>query len=235
MSDKQNVVGKIIVFVGIIAAGKSTGAKNAQAYNKDAVIFEEPSIENPYLALFYREPKKYGYVMQKYLFQNRKKSYIKAIELSNKGIDCILDTCVHFDWVYAYLNYKYEGNISKGNFDKYKKEYDNVLEKLRKPDIIIHLKCSPEVAYLRNKRRSESVEGRECESVIPLSYFQNQKKSLKFWLDSMEDKSRIIHLDWNMFGISLCEDIEDCYYYLKSFDIESMYQDIFHKDKKSCI
>jgi len=103
----------LIIVEGNISAGKSTLCKNlAQLLNYK--LFLEPAVEgNPYLQLFYQDPKKYALKMQLWLLRRRFETYAEAIRLisSNQCEGVLLDRSVFSDYVFAVKNFE-DGNIS---------------------------------------------------------------------------------------------------------------------------
>lgn len=69
----------LIILEGNISAGKSTLARNLGEKLRYKV-FMEPTLANPYLELFYSDPKKYGLKMQLWLLRQRFYTYIEAVK-----------------------------------------------------------------------------------------------------------------------------------------------------------
>jgi len=172
--------------IGMIAAGKTTYCKEEIRKDPNKIMFPEPSFENPYLEKFYKNPKKWAYTMQKYLFEIRLDFYKQAVDLAEKeGKYCILDTSVQTDWTYAYLNYYYEGNICKSDFEEYEKNYKMITKMLRKPDKVTYLKCEAKVSKKRIYVRAKLNKQLDCENLIKLPYLENQKTCIELLLNLM--------------------------------------------------
>ena len=76
--------GHIIIVEGNIGVGKTT--LTCQLGRKlNYRIFLEPMSGNPYLAKFYKEPKKYALKMQLWLFRQRCMMYLRAVNHSMKS------------------------------------------------------------------------------------------------------------------------------------------------------
>jgi deoxyadenosine/deoxycytidine kinase len=70
---------KLIIIEGNISAGKSTLTRElAQALGYR--VFLEPTSTNPFLADFYRDPKRYALRMQVYLLRRRFHTYVAAVQ-----------------------------------------------------------------------------------------------------------------------------------------------------------
>lgn len=201
-----------IAAVGIIAAGKTSACKAICEFHPQIKLFEEPSFHNPYLAKFYEEPKKYAYLMQCYLFNKRKQSSKLAIQYQQQGKLCLHDTCLSFDWTYAYLNYKFENNINEKDFKKYMKMYTEKTTKYSPPDRIVYLKCDPKIALKRIKLRAKQQKHRESETSIKLQYLINQQKSLEEWISRMRNVTDVVEVDWDEFDRNISTEDKKAYY-----------------------
>ena len=103
----------LIIIEGNISAGKSTLCREL-AKHLDFKLFLEPACEgNPYLSLFYQNPKKYALRMQLWLLRRRFETYVEAIRLlSTSSVNgVLLDRSIFSDYVFAVKNYE-DGNIS---------------------------------------------------------------------------------------------------------------------------
>jgi len=185
---------KMIVIEGNIGAGKSTLTKKL-AERLNARAFYEPVDSNPYLELFYKDPKKYALPMQFYLMSNRYEFHQEGIEhIWRTGQSCIFDRSIYGDYVFAKKNW-IDGNMSELDFENYNNMRDVMLKTLMVPHIVIYLKNDPEKTLENINSRS-----RGCESGIPLDYLKGLDslyKDLVFDLKQMG--SKIIEIDWNEF------------------------------------
>lgn len=157
---------------GIIGAGKSTFAK-AVGEELNFRVIEEPVETNPYLDLFYKDPKKYAFPMQIRLLHERYMMQIlAAAERTGVGgyKGAILDRSLPGDLVFA-KNHMRKGNISKLDWETYVRAYMNMCNTLMPPTRLIYLDVQPETAHERMKRRN-----RDCEREVPLSYLTELKE-----------------------------------------------------------
>ena len=69
---------KLIIVEGNISAGKSTLCK-ALGKELNYHVLLEPVLENPFLAKYYGNPKKYALPMQIWLLKHRYKAFIEAL------------------------------------------------------------------------------------------------------------------------------------------------------------
>ena len=78
----------VVIVEGNIGVGKTT--LTCQLGRKlDYRIFLEPMSGNPYLAKFYKDPKKYALKMQLWLFRQRCMMYLRAVKHVIKSGTCI--------------------------------------------------------------------------------------------------------------------------------------------------
>ncbi len=160
----------IVTIEGNIAAGKTTLIVALEKYTGYRVmkfsafimakVFVEPTKENPYLSLFYDNPKKYGLTMQVWFLFQRYRTYLEALEylthhslslmrctdLSETGV--LLDRSIFSDLVFARKNYL-DGNISSEGFQYYLRLRDALLDGLPLPHVMVYLDVSPSECYRR--------------------------------------------------------------------------------------
>lgn len=70
---------QLVIVEGNIGVGKSTLACQL-ARQLNYKVFLEPATKNPYLAKFYKDPKRYALKLQLWIFRQRFKTYIDATE-----------------------------------------------------------------------------------------------------------------------------------------------------------
>ena len=172
----------LIVVEGNISAGKTTLCRDlAAALGYE--VFLEPTVANPYLERYYKEPKKYALPLQMWMLEHRFRSYLEALKWTwadNSG-NCdeaaaassarpggiLLDRSIFSDWVFAKKNFD-DGNISEEGYDEYMAVRKQMLARIPFPDVVINLNVSPDECF----RRVHCERQRACESGIPLEYLQ---------------------------------------------------------------
>ena len=70
---------QLVIVEGNIGVGKSTLACQL-ARQLNYKVFLEPTTKNPYLAKFYKDPKRYALKLQLWIFRQRFKTYTEATE-----------------------------------------------------------------------------------------------------------------------------------------------------------
>lgn len=188
----------LIIVEGNISAGKSTLTRDL-ASSLGYRVFLEPTSTNPYLADFYREPKKFALKMQVYLLRRRFHTYIEALKhVLETGQGAVLDRSIFSDWVFAEKN-RLDGNIDVDGFFYYTSLRDQMLRDLPFPHVTLYLDVAAEECHKRihglRKRAAE------VDSGIPLAYLQGLDGCYRSFLANMKAHgSEVISVPWAAFG-----------------------------------
>lgn len=147
----------MIVLAGTIGAGKSSLAA-ALGEHLGTEVFYEAVDNNPVLDLYYKDPKKYAFLLQIFFLNKRFQSIKEAYKADNN----ILDRSIFEDELFLTLNYK-NGNVTKTKLDIYKELLGNMLEELegmpkKKPDLLIYIDVSFDKMLERIGKRGRSFE-----------------------------------------------------------------------------
>jgi len=154
---KRNPGALFIGISGIIGAGKST-LSDKLAKKLNIPIAAEAVEENPYLGDFYKDMKKYAFVMQVHLLNERFHQHQSIIWNSPKGH--IQDRTIYEDPIFAALLYKTK-IMGERDYTTYLNLFQNMLSFLRKPDVILYLDVSAQTAMDRIEQRDERARRRE--------------------------------------------------------------------------
>jgi deoxyadenosine/deoxycytidine kinase len=198
---------RFIVISGLIGVGKSTFT-TALAEHLGYEAFYEPVDNNPYLALFYKEPKKYAYPMQEYLKHRR----FSAYQCAAWGIRCgrwkgaVMDRSIHEDTVFAEINQKI-GTIEELNWKTYLQGFQDFQIFCPEPDVYIYLEASPETCHERILKRARPAEQQtgfegnpdDAQAGIPLDYLRTLHQGYQDWLKEIAPRIPIVRLDWSRF------------------------------------
>ena len=140
-----------IVVEGPIGCGKTSLAKRlAQRLNAN-VILEDPSA-NPFLALFYRDMRRYALPTQLFfLFQRvQQLEGIRQPDLFEKPI--VADFTLAKDPLFARLT------LDDAEYQLYTKIYEHVKPQVPVPDLVIYLQASIETLVHRLRKRGNPIE-----------------------------------------------------------------------------
>ncbi|MGT2771953.1 deoxynucleoside kinase [Streptococcus marimammalium] len=147
----------LIVLAGTIGAGKSSLAA-ALGEHLGTEVFYEAVDNNPVLDLYYKDPKKYAFLLQIFFLNKRFKSIKEAYKADNN----ILDRSIFEDELFLTINYK-NGNVTETELNIYKELLENMLEELegmpkKRPDLLIYIDVSFEKMLERIKKRGRDFE-----------------------------------------------------------------------------
>lgn len=186
---------KIISINGNIACGKSTLISELEKKGHTVVLegYNRGEWGNV-LSLYYKNPKRYGYLFQTLVIAEMKESYQRIREegkfLGKHEDDIVFVERAHVDCLaFAQLVHR-NGDMSDVEFKTFKRLYDLLLEQ---PDVIISLQLSPEICFERCKAR-----GRKCESDITLDYLRgvhNLTNSAMLENSNFPDSPKLMKID----------------------------------------
>ena len=181
-------------FVGIagnIGVGKTTFTKLlAEKYNWDE--YYESVIDNPYLSDFYGDMKRWSFNLQIYFLQHR---FASQVEISNNEKGVIQDRTIYEDVEIFARNLHDLGHMSNRDWETYKNLFSNMVQFLKKPDIIIYLKASTDTLISRIKTRN-----RDFEKNINPEYLYQLNNAYNTWAKN-EKSLKILTINTNNFNV----------------------------------
>ncbi len=153
-------------------------------------MYEEPVIDNVYLADFYQDMAKYAFPLQVYLLNARFRAQQQLVWSTEGGIQ---DRTIYEDSVFAWM-LKDSGKMSPRDYDTYIELFNNMSNFMRKPNLIVHLDVTPEESYERIKARS-----RDCESTIPLEYLVDLHKAYEVFIRDISRTIPVLRVKYSSF------------------------------------
>ncbi len=153
-----------IAIAGNIGSGKSTLTKMlAHHYGWEARF--EAVDHNPYLDDYYKDIHRWSFNLEVYFLKERFRDLI-AIQHADHTI--VQDRSI-FEGVYVFMqNNKAMGNLSDRDYNTYMELFEQMLEVVKYPDLMIYLHSSvPHLVGNIQKR------GRDYEQQIQLEYLKN--------------------------------------------------------------
>lgn len=169
----------MITIAAKIGSGKSSLAKILGDV-LDTQVYYEPveADENPILPLYYKDQKKYGFLLQIF-FLNKRFDVIKKAYKDSNGI---VDSSIYTDAIFLDRLYK-DGVVTKQEHDVYHSLVDNMMEEIdglpykKKPDLMIGINISFE-----NELSRIGLRGREFEQDKELiDYFERLSGDYDEW------------------------------------------------------
>ncbi|MBP9112067.1 MAG: deoxynucleoside kinase [Polyangiaceae bacterium] len=176
---------KMVAVAGTIGAGKTTLVEwLTRTYG--ITPFYEPNDQNPYLADFYKDMKRWGFNSQCFFLAHKLELHQ---ELEACRTAAVIDRTIYEDAEIFARNLFHQKYISKRDWAVYQKLYEGIRRALRPPDVLIALSCNLTTSKKRIKKR-----GREMEKKIPDAYLRRLNKLYESWFDSY-DLGPIVRID----------------------------------------
>lgn len=164
---------KFIAVAGNIGVGKSTlvGLLSNRLGWK---AFYEPVAENPYLADFYQDMRKWAYHSQIFFLTQRLRAHR---QLCLHPTSAIQDRTVYEDAEVFARNLYLQGFIQQRDYDAYNELYQVLCEFLPPPDLVIYLRAPVHVLLERISHR-----GRDYERRINADYLRQLNDLYEEWV-----------------------------------------------------
>ncbi|GAB1350540.1 deoxynucleoside kinase [Ignavibacteriales bacterium] len=140
-----------IAVEGVIGAGKTSLVRKLQQ-RLDARMILENHDENPFLAKFYKNRKRYAFQTQMFFLISRYKQLEDLREESIFSNHIVSDYIFEKDLLFAWLN------LDKEELRLYNDIFPKLAQNLRKPDLVVYLKADIERLLANIRRRNRSYE-----------------------------------------------------------------------------
>jgi deoxyguanosine kinase len=147
----SSLLGRYIAIEGVIGVGKTSLAKLLAERFRARLVLEEPEA-NPFLADFYKDPRRYAFQTQMFFLISRYKDLRERVQpdLFHEGI--VADYLFQKDRIFANLNLS----------DRELMLYDAIAPQLESevpvPDLVVYLQASPEAIRQRIEQRGRPYE-----------------------------------------------------------------------------
>jgi deoxyadenosine/deoxycytidine kinase len=143
---------------------------------------------NPYLADFYEDMKRWSFHLQVY-FLNSRFNQIKRIR--ETGLSVIQDRTIYED-AYIFADNLYKSKlISERDYENYLNLFNSMINFVKAPDLLIYLKADiPKLVGQIEKR------GRHYENAIRIDYLKNLNSHYEEWIGGY-DKGKLLIIDVN--------------------------------------
>ena len=153
-----------IAIAGNIGSGKSTLTRMLARHYRWEARFESVD-HNPYLEDYYRDIHRWSFNLEVYFLKER---FRDLIAIQKAGHTVIQDRSI-FEGVYVFMqNNKAMGHLSDRDYETYIELFQQMMQVVRMPDLMIYLRASVPHLVGNIQRR-----GREYEQTIQLEYLEN--------------------------------------------------------------
>ena len=178
-------VKRSIAIAGNMGSGKSTLVEFlARTYG--VMPFYEPNDENPYLADFYKDMKRWALQSQLYFLSNKFRLHQ---ELDRQSGVVALDRTIFEDAEIFATALHQMRKINKRDWDTYQGFYHAILDAIRPPDLMIYLRCS-----IRPLRQRIRLRGRKMEQDVPIAYLKRLERLYEAWIERY-DMSEVLIIE----------------------------------------
>ncbi len=180
-----------IAVAGNIGCGKTTLTRMlAERYGWQP-RYESVS-DNPYLADFYADMKRWSFNLQIYFLNKRFK---EVVEISKSNEIIIQDRTIFEDACIFAPNLHDQGMMSDRDFDNYSDLFDLMMSLVRLPDLMIYIRSSIPTLVAQIQKR-----GREYEQTMRLDYLQGLERRYEQWIADYKGPLLVIDGDNCKFG-----------------------------------
>ncbi|MTI88751.1 MAG: deoxynucleoside kinase [Balneolaceae bacterium] len=185
MTDDSNTT-KYIAVAGNIGAGKSslTGLLSKH-FNWKA--FYESVDDNPYLADFYEDMRRWSFNLQIYFLSSRFKHQKEMLE---DKVSLIQDRTIYEDVEIFAKNLHEMSLMSDRDFTNYEALFREMSHYLRPPDLLIYLRAQVPTLVRQIQQR-----GRDYENTIRIDYLERLNKLYEDWIGRYPHEKLIIDTD----------------------------------------
>lgn len=176
-----------IAVSGNIGSGKTTlTEKLAKHYGWKAEF--EAVDNNPYLADFYEDMKRWSFHLQVYFLNSR---FNQITKIRQSHLSVIQDRTIYEDAYIFAANLHKSNLISQRDYENYLSLFNSMITLVKAPDLLIYLKADiPKLVDQIEKR------GREYENSIRIDYLKNLNIHYEEWIGTY-DKGKLLIVDVN--------------------------------------
>ncbi|MDD8018397.1 MAG: deoxynucleoside kinase [Bacteroidota bacterium] len=164
---------KFIAVAGNIGSGKSS-LTTLLGKKFGWTPYYESVEDNPYLADFYGDMKRWSFHLQIYFLSHRFQTHKKIVESPQSVIQ---DRSIYEDAEIFARNLFEIGNMTQRDYDNYVALYKVMMEFLHPPDLMVYLRAEVPTLKAQIAKR-----GREYEQSIPTDYLSQLNKHYESWI-----------------------------------------------------
>lgn len=168
---------KYVAIAGNIGAGKSSLTQALSDYFKWQAFFEQVD-DNPYLADFYAEMRRWSFNLQVFFLSSRFKHQQMIEDLPHSVVQ---DRSIYEDAEIFARNLHEMSLMSTRDYENYRELFGIMTSYLRPPDLLVYLKASVPTLVSHIQTR-----GREYETTIRIEYLERLNKHYETWIEGYD-------------------------------------------------
>lgn len=166
-----------IAIAGNIGSGKTTLTTQLSKYLGFEPHYEDAD-SNPYLFDFYSDMQRWSFNLQIYFLNTRFK---RILEIRKEDRNVVQDRTIYEDAQIFAPNLHAMGLMNKRDYETYRSLFNNLLELIPPPDLLIYLRGSIPSLVDQIQQR-----GREYEDSIRLDYLRRLNERYEAWFESYD-------------------------------------------------
>ena len=178
--------GYFLAIAGNIGVGK-TELTSRLAEELGWLAYYEPVIHNPYLDAFYADMTRWSFHLQIYFLSERFKA---QQEIGASTLPFIQDRTIYEDAEIFARTLHEQGSMTDVDYDNYTSLFRVLVSFLRRPDLVLYLRASPEVLMRRIAKR-----GRESEKRIGIDYITRLNDAYDDWMARARAELEVMEID----------------------------------------
>ena len=182
----QNQKSKYIAIAGNIGAGKSSLTGLLSQHFKWEAFYESVD-DNPYLADFYEDMRRWSFNLQIYFLSSR---FRHQKEMLEHEVSLIQDRTIYEDVEIFAKNLHQMSLMSDRDFKNYEALFHEMGHYLRPPDLLIYLRAQVPTLVRQIQQR-----GRDYENTIRIEYLERLNNLYEDWIGRYEHEKLIIDTD----------------------------------------
>jgi len=164
---------KFIAVAGNIGSGKSSLVQFLTS-TYHVAPFYEPNDENPYLADFYSDMRRWAFHSQMFFLSNKFRMHLEA----DRAAGVVVQDRTIFEDAEIFATALHQmRRIDGRDWQTYWDFYQTILGAIQPPDLLIYVRAS-----IRTLRRRIRLRGRAMEQNIPLDYLKRLERLYEQWV-----------------------------------------------------
>jgi deoxyadenosine/deoxycytidine kinase len=174
---------KYIAIAGNIGAGKSSLTKVLSDYFKWQAFYERVD-DNPYLADFYNDMRRWSFNLQVFFLSSRF-NHQRTIEAAPHSV--VQDRSIYEDAEIFARNLYEMSLMADRDYKNYTELFEIMTSYLRPPNLLVYLRASVPTLVQHIQQR-----GREYESSIRIEYLQRLSELYEDWIERYDNGPKLI-------------------------------------------